>query len=589
MSTKAKAKSVLTEPETSSARKRTTKRDEAIRKKAETELAKRNSPKIISKSSKAFGNKIPGSVASLKPSTALVVKETTTIQEAAQLMAAKRSDSVLVLNEQEKLVGIFTSKDLAYRVVAENLDSRTIPVSNIMTKSPFCISSKLPAQEALNLMIEKKFRHLPIMNDQQDIIGILDIAKCLFNALNRMEKFYSSSKQLSQALLSVEKQWGAKQTNELFELFHLIKDRISCPTLSSILKNEVPLVVNLKSSVKEAANLMKANHKTSVLVMEENSIAGIFTSKDIVLRVVAAGLDPSTCRIIRVMTPHPETAPPTMTILEALKLMQEGRFMNLPIVDELGQILGIIDILTLTMAALNLIQTLETNEAEGPVWNRFWDASFLPDHQSELSSSHQPAFTSPSQGDRLLSEVFPHESASLVDEQTPSQSITSNQFKFKFKSPNQKVYRFTCERSYFSLLEQIATRLKVEGVEEPFQYIDTHGLSYYDEESDLIQIHGDQDLFDGIELAIKFNWDRLMLTILTPDEPVPTPPPPTKTLPKPDEDNIASNDSKTSESSLETTSQGKKPIDQLILPSAIIGSVVIVLLGTFLIVKFTKK
>ena len=50
-------------------------------------------------------------------------------------------------------------------------------------------------------------------------------------------------------------------------------------------------------------------------------IAGIFTSKDIVLRVIAAGLEPSRCSLVRVMTPHPDVAPPTMTVQDALKKM----------------------------------------------------------------------------------------------------------------------------------------------------------------------------------------------------------------------------------------------------------------------------
>lgn len=50
-------------------------------------------------------------------------------------------------------------------------------------------------------------------------------------------------------------------------------------------------------------------------------IAGIFTSKDIVLRVIAAGLDAGRCSVVRVMTPHPDTAPPTMIVQDALKKM----------------------------------------------------------------------------------------------------------------------------------------------------------------------------------------------------------------------------------------------------------------------------
>jgi CBS domain-containing protein len=57
-----------------------------------------------------------GTVAALKPSPALTVPENITVSEASQLCAAKRTDCVLVVDDEEGLSGIFTAKDLAYRV-----------------------------------------------------------------------------------------------------------------------------------------------------------------------------------------------------------------------------------------------------------------------------------------------------------------------------------------------------------------------------------------------------------------------------------------------------------------------------------------
>lgn len=66
------------------------------------------------------------------------------------------------------------------------------------------------------------------------------------------------------------------------------------PTLEDALDaNTVPTYVNVKASVHEATMLMKENRTTAVLVKDTNEqVAGIFTSKDVVLRVIAAGLDP---------------------------------------------------------------------------------------------------------------------------------------------------------------------------------------------------------------------------------------------------------------------------------------------------------
>lgn len=55
---------------------------------------------------------------------------------------------------------LLQAKDIAYRVVAENLDAKTTPVVDIMTKGPMCVTSDTSATEALNLMVSRGFRHL---------------------------------------------------------------------------------------------------------------------------------------------------------------------------------------------------------------------------------------------------------------------------------------------------------------------------------------------------------------------------------------------------------------------------------------------
>lgn len=56
-------------------------------------------------------------------------------------------------------------------------------------------------------------------------------------------------------------------------------------------------------------------------------IANIHRRKDIVLRVIAAGLNPENCTVVRVMTPNPDTATPDTTVLDALKLMNGRVFL----------------------------------------------------------------------------------------------------------------------------------------------------------------------------------------------------------------------------------------------------------------------
>ena len=93
---------------------------QAIRRKIESELArKRTISTTFNQQRNRRGGRLgaaKGTVAALKPSPALTVPEGITVADASQLCAAKRTDCVLVVDDEEGLSGIFTAKDLAYRV-----------------------------------------------------------------------------------------------------------------------------------------------------------------------------------------------------------------------------------------------------------------------------------------------------------------------------------------------------------------------------------------------------------------------------------------------------------------------------------------
>jgi CBS domain containing-hemolysin-like protein len=72
--------------------------------------------------------------------------------------------------------------------------------------------------------------------------------------------------------------------------------------------------------------------------------------------VIAAGLDPANCSVIRVMTPHPDFAPADMSIQQALRKMHDGHYLNLPVMNkESDEIVGMVDVLKLTYATLDQV------------------------------------------------------------------------------------------------------------------------------------------------------------------------------------------------------------------------------------------
>lgn len=290
----------------------------AIRRKMENDLSKK---KNLTSRARHSRKAPPGTVLALKPSQALQIKPATTVAEAAQLMAAKREDCVLVTDDDDRIAGIFTAKDLAFRVVGAGLKSNSVTIAEIMTKNPLCARTDTSATDALDLMVRKGFRHLPVMDENQDISGILDITKCFYDAMEKLERAYSSSRRLYDALEGVQSELGTSQPQQIIQYVEALRSKMSGPTLESVLNGMPPTTVSVRTSVKEAAQLMKENHTTAVLVQDQGAITGIFTSKDVVLRVIAPGLDPATCSVVRVMTPHPDFAPVDMTIQAALRKM----------------------------------------------------------------------------------------------------------------------------------------------------------------------------------------------------------------------------------------------------------------------------
>lgn len=91
-----------------------------------------------------------------------------------------------------------------------------------------------------------------------------------------MEKAYGSSRKLYDALEGVDREW-ANSPVQFVQYMEALRDKMSCPDLTTVLDNSYPVQVAVKAQVREVARLMKDNHTTAVLVMDHGGLAGIFT------------------------------------------------------------------------------------------------------------------------------------------------------------------------------------------------------------------------------------------------------------------------------------------------------------------------
>jgi CBS domain-containing protein len=94
----------------------------------------------------------------------LVMWEGETVQRACQQMCDQRAGSILVVDDRQHLVGIFTGRD-AVRAVAKGQSETSITLAAAMTRSPVSITPDHRAIDALRLMCDGGFRHVPVVED----------------------------------------------------------------------------------------------------------------------------------------------------------------------------------------------------------------------------------------------------------------------------------------------------------------------------------------------------------------------------------------------------------------------------------------
>ena len=112
--------------------------------------------------------------------------------------------------------------------------------------------------------------------------------------------------------------------------------------MSDLIRNQNPLILPLHITVQEAAEHMRDRRVGAVLVVDEAArLIGIFTGRDAVCRVLAAGRDPTEVTLREVMTENPDTIHTSRPAIEALRLMQDAHYRHLPIVDS-GKVVGIV-------------------------------------------------------------------------------------------------------------------------------------------------------------------------------------------------------------------------------------------------------
>jgi len=103
------------------------------------------------------------------------------VAAAALKMAEAKVGAVVVIDAQGRVSGIFTERDVAYRVAAKGLDASKTRVGEVMTTAPATLQADDPLERVFQALNQNAHRHLPVL-DGQEIIGMVslhDFAKLL--------------------------------------------------------------------------------------------------------------------------------------------------------------------------------------------------------------------------------------------------------------------------------------------------------------------------------------------------------------------------------------------------------------------------
>jgi CBS domain-containing protein len=122
-------------------------------------------------------------------------------------------------------------------------------------------------------------------------------------------------------------------------------------TLAQSLRNDRVSNISLRPvcsveatrSIRDTVQCMTANRTGCALVMRNGALAGIFTERDFISRVMAPGLDVST-PVEQVMTPSPVTSSGQASVQQAIELLETGGYRHLPVLGEDGQPVGVLSV-----------------------------------------------------------------------------------------------------------------------------------------------------------------------------------------------------------------------------------------------------
>ena len=102
-----------------------------------------------------------------------------TVEDAIRMMMDKDVGAVAVIDEQGIVAGMFTERDILGKFALSGRDAKATPVRDLMSPMVEMATDETTAAEAFKVMLERHYRHLPVVDDHGRVLGILSIRNIL--------------------------------------------------------------------------------------------------------------------------------------------------------------------------------------------------------------------------------------------------------------------------------------------------------------------------------------------------------------------------------------------------------------------------
>lgn len=253
----------------------------------------------------------------------VTVSPGSTIRMAVEKMATAGVGTVLI-TKGSRLKGLFSERDLVRRVIAKGIDINTTPIDDVMTTNLATVGKNNDTKSCLELMLKMRCRSLPVVSFWKGTLGVVTLIDVLMDLTKQSPTIQGNLNDRSE---------GAPL--DRFSKSNLLKDLAATQTIRTLTS---------QTDVLTAIKLMAAANIGSVLIVDNGKLVGVFSERDIILRVYGQHLSPEKVKLGEVMTHQIGVVDIRTPIPEVLILMKKLECRTLPIEDE-SKIIGVVSVI----------------------------------------------------------------------------------------------------------------------------------------------------------------------------------------------------------------------------------------------------